>query len=123
DSGPRKPGYDRRHTARRALALQPHAAPRRRARRGPQDGAGPARAEPLVETGRGGGEWPAHLQAHPAGDLRGQHPRGARRYRVPITSTAPEVAVTPSPVLHLPLTRRLTLWDFGDPGSKLIPLA
>ena len=43
------PRHDRRHPARRALALQPHAAPRRRPRRGPQDGPRPPRAEPLAK--------------------------------------------------------------------------
>ena len=55
DPDPRLPGHDRRHPARRPLALQPHAAPRRRPRRGPQDGPRPPRAEPLVEARRGRG--------------------------------------------------------------------
>ena len=48
-------GHVRRHPARRDVALQPDAEGRRRARRGPQDGDRPPRAEPLGEEAAGAG--------------------------------------------------------------------
>ena len=69
DPDPRQPRDDRRHAAGGALALQPDAAPRRRARRGPQDGPRPPRAQPLGQTGRGRGRGRARAEARAASDL------------------------------------------------------